>query len=704
VRFRGRTRPRVLELAPKTGGIINRYNVVGGGRAAGGAVGGHNTLDAAYDEGGPGAGRVITVDSGPVSLQKGAGNAPLLEIHNTANPEFDIQRDGELRWHDGAGGGVEVELRKESPIAGRGLRLDSTLGFVLEEVADTALADILLKANTAGGPGTGVLEVLTGALWADKAHVEMGSAGFDGHQTILGLADSFEVADWGIANLAPARASALLVGDSTDLSIATGRTKCLRWKNTSGQMLLRNYLDNAYEDLKILSLDAERAAGSRARLALAASPHHILEDDVRVQKHLGVNYDPNSLIYILARDPTMGVSQKAGLIVDLGGSSTVGVGYLLGVAGRAIWGNAAGPFRVAGLDYIAGAAGNAPRVISEVMGVRAQLYLYSWPAPADYTITDGVAYYAVDPFIFGSEPKEITAYHSFYGEPVADPNIVDAYGFHHDDITQTSGVKRLLELGPATPYMRVQGGSDAPLGDTNLSLKYGANLHRFSWPRFLLASAGQWGMWMPYSATMMGYYVGLALLSSFMDNSSSIATSVYGVYFRQQSAPIAGNDVGAYTNNLWFRSDSNCWSAAQFRHATAVTNIRLFIGFSTQAYSVMNASDNPAGHYVGIQFSTNRADVNYQYVTKDGAAQVLQDSGIPADTNLHAMVIEGDSNAGEITITLYDSSLVEVGSHTFTANLPGAGTPMRYMHCFEPLANSARTQDTFWAYFGNRVG
>lgn len=58
-------RTRRLELAPRVGGIVNRYNVTGG---PGGAAGGGGTLDDAYDFGGAGAGRAIAADAGRVQI------------------------------------------------------------------------------------------------------------------------------------------------------------------------------------------------------------------------------------------------------------------------------------------------------------------------------------------------------------------------------------------------------------------------------------------------------------------------------------------------------------------------------------------------------------------------------------------------------------------------------------------------------------
>jgi hypothetical protein len=51
-----------------------------------------------------------------------------------------------------------------------------------------------------------------------------------------------------------------------------------------------------------------------------------------------------------------------------------------------------------------------------------------------------------------------------------------AYGLRILD--QTASTVRLLELGPATPYLRLLGGADPPTDKSNLYLKFGSTLYR----------------------------------------------------------------------------------------------------------------------------------------------------------------------------------------------------------------------------------
>ena len=61
--------------------------------AAGGASTPHNTLDKAYDEGGAGAGRLITTDSGPVEITNAGTNLTALRINTDVAGSYAIYAD-----------------------------------------------------------------------------------------------------------------------------------------------------------------------------------------------------------------------------------------------------------------------------------------------------------------------------------------------------------------------------------------------------------------------------------------------------------------------------------------------------------------------------------------------------------------------------------------------------------------------------------
>lgn len=114
---------------------------------------------------------------------------------------------------------------------------------------------------------------------------------------------------------------------------------------------------------------------------------------------------------------------------------------------------------------------------------------------------------------------------------------------------------------------------------------------------------------------------------------NSAASKMFGNY---ATGAVAGNDAGLHYANV-LRGDMEYDLVVRFR-MPSVASIRGFIGFADQTLPTMVGADNPAGNYVGLQFSTPRADTNFKCVSKDNVTQNLVDfhvpaAGYPADTN-----------------------------------------------------------------------
>ncbi len=107
------------------------WTVLGGG-AAGGAG---NTLDAAYNQGGAGAGRIVTVDSGAIELRH-TSNLTMLATRDPgdAADRFALSRDGDMSWGSGAGA-ADVVL---SRAAANHLALAAGDYLRAQYIADTA--------------------------------------------------------------------------------------------------------------------------------------------------------------------------------------------------------------------------------------------------------------------------------------------------------------------------------------------------------------------------------------------------------------------------------------------------------------------------------------------------------------------------------------------------------------------------------------
>lgn len=122
---------------------------------------------------------------------------------------------------------------------------------------------------------------------------------------------------------------------------------------------------------------------------------------------------------------------------------------------------------------------------------------------------------------------------------------------------------------------------------------------------------------------------------------------------------------------------------------SAVTSLRAFIGWTDQTFSTMLGSDNPAGNYIGLQFSTARGDANWQYVQKDGITQTLTNSGVAASNDIRIFKLQ--YIPGAIIGTLYNVSWVVQGTAQTIGGTISAGTSFRPMAVIRNLAASSRT-------------
>lgn len=126
-------------------------------QGGGGGGGGGNTLDAAYDQGGAGAGRIVVVDSGAIELRH-VSNLTMLATRDPgdAADRFALSRDGDMSWGSGAGA-ADVVL---SRVAADHLALAVGDRFRVNYLADTAGTDrIRLQAASPHSYFTGNVQI-----------------------------------------------------------------------------------------------------------------------------------------------------------------------------------------------------------------------------------------------------------------------------------------------------------------------------------------------------------------------------------------------------------------------------------------------------------------------------------------------------------------------------------------------------------------
>lgn len=134
------------------------------------------------------------------------------------------------------------------------------------------------------------------------------------------------------------------------------------------------------------------------------------------------------------------------------------------------------------------------------------------------------------------------------------------------------------------------------------------------------------------------------------------------------------------------------------------TNVRMFLGWTdnTSMATNLGADDVAATNMVGLQFSTNRSDTNFQFMVDNNSTQTLTSTGVAVDTNAHYLVIDCTAT-NSVTMTLYNSSFVSQGTTTQTTNLPTS--TVAFTPCFgaQTLTNSAANLRLIVGYTQARV-
>lgn len=180
------------------------------------------------------------------------------------------------------------------------------------------------------------------------------------------------------------------------------------------------------------------------------------------------------------------------------------------------------------------------------------------------------------------------------------------------------------------------------------------------------------------------------------------ATEAFGYAMNFATNATNGDTSGiSQTNTQWFRGSTTGSNGFFYvarvgtpdagGYGAGATGSRIWSGLTNNTAATMTSSDNPANHYVGFQYSTNRGDANWQFMTKDGATQNLIDTTMAfAASKVYDFYIytppQGASVYWRID-NLTDGTTVE---GTTAANLPGDATAMRAVVGVRTLTGTAR--------------
>jgi hypothetical protein len=188
----------------------------------------------------------------------------------------------------------------------------------------------------------------------------------------------------------------------------------------------------------------------------------------------------------------------------------------------------------------------------------------------------------------------------------------------------------------------------------------------------VMIGRGQWGEITPRqasnSAISIGLYDGAAATGTVL-----IGEDADGIYDKMSSGATSGNEGGwAAGYPVHARRHNSIFIVKLKLVSTAL--VRGFWGLIDKTLANSCGSDDPAGSYIGLQYSSPRADANWQFVCKDNVTQNIHDTGIAVSTNaVYARFTLNDS-VPNILAELLDSNYAVVATYTFIANLPATAT------------------------------
>jgi hypothetical protein len=130
--------------------------------------------------------------------------------------------------------------------------------------------------------------------------------------------------------------------------------------------------------------------------------------------------------------------------------------------------------------------------------------------------------------------------------------------------------------------------------------------------------------------------------------STVLADANNAVHIANNTGAVGSADAG-YSGNGNYRIGDNRNAHFTVRvKLPSVAAIRMFLGLSSGSLVSMVGSNDPAGNYVGFQFSTPRGDTNIQCISKNNVTQGVTNSNVAADTNEHLYHLECVDASGKV--------------------------------------------------------
>lgn len=162
-------------------------------------------------------------------------------------------------------------------------------------------------------------------------------------------------------------------------------------------------------------------------------------------------------------------------------------------------------------------------------------------------------------------------------------------------------------------------------------------------------------------------------------------TEAYGYMTNFATSTTANDTAGTSSTNVMFFRGSQAGANGFFFNARVgmVDNasVRLFTGLSNQTIATTVGNDNPTGHHVGFQYSTNRGDTAWQFESRDGTNQNVTNTGITASTGkVYDMYFYCKPQCTEIFWRIDNITDGTTAEGSTSTRLPGASTALRIVH------------------------
>lgn len=173
------------------------------------------------------------------------------------------------------------------------------------------------------------------------------------------------------------------------------------------------------------------------------------------------------------------------------------------------------------------------------------------------------------------------------------------------------------------------------------------------------------------------------------------ADQVFGYMTNFATAATLNDTAGTSSvNTTFFRGSVGVANGFFFSARVGVvdtTSIRVFTGLANQTIATMVTADNPAGHYAGFQFSTNRGDTTWQLVTKDNTTQNVVNTNVAfTANNVYQLSFNCTSTCTTISWQIDNLTTGTRTTGSTSSNLPGGSTALRLVHGVSTLTTVAK--------------